>query len=45
MSKGLNDYVDTIAPKEEENTPQQESPYIPVEEAGIEQILRTKDVV
>jgi hypothetical protein len=44
MSKDLNDYVSTIAP-EDENAVQEEDPYIPVEDATVEQILKAKDVI
>ena len=43
MSRGLNEYVDTIAPPEG-NAVEEEDPYISVEDAGMEQILRTRDV-
>ena len=45
MSKGLGEYVDTVNPAREENTVQEENPFIPIEEANIEQILKAEDVV
>lgn len=43
MSKDLTDYIANEEP-EVENTPQEEDPYIPIEEATMEQILRSKDI-
>ena len=42
MSKDLTDYVVSSTP-EPENAVQEENPYIPIEDATIEQILKAKD--
>ena len=44
MSKDLPEYLSSIEP-EPENTKQEESPFIPVEDATVEQILKAEDVV
>lgn len=44
MSRDLNEYVLSEEP-EIEDTPQKESPYLPIEEATMEQILKSKDIV
>ena len=43
MSRNVGEYVDTIASEKEENTPTEDNPYIPVEEASFDQILKSKD--
>jgi hypothetical protein len=42
MSKNLTDYVSNTTATEE-NTKQNEDPFLPIEDASIEQILKTKD--
>jgi len=44
MSKDLPEYLTATEP-EAVNTPQEESPYIPIEDATIEQILKAKDKI
>ena len=44
MSKDLPEYISSIEP-EADDTPQEENPFIPIEDATIEQILKAKDIV
>ena len=44
MSKDLSEYASVTEP-EADNAPQEENPYIAIEDATYEQILKSKDVV
>ena len=44
MSKDLPEYVSSIEP-EPQDTPQEDDPFIPVEEASYEQILKSVDKI
>ena len=44
MSKDVKEYVDTVAPPPPD-TKQKEDPFINIEDASIEQILKAKDTI
>lgn len=45
MSRSTSEYISSITPDQNENTPVKDDPYIDIYEASIEQILKTKDTI
>lgn len=42
LSKDVGEYVHAMEKPKEDETPKEENPYLPIEEASIEQILKAK---
>lgn len=45
MSRSSAEYISSITPESNTNTPVKEDPFLDIYEASIEQILKTKDTI